>query len=300
MDLRQLKYFIAVAEELNIGRAALRLHISQPPLTRQMQQLEEDLGVQLLIRTPRGVELTHAGEIFLEEARNVRALVEQTIEKTRRAGEGKLGRLDIGIFGTGIISAIPKILQAYRSRYPDVRVVLHTMNKSDQIEALLQKRLHIAFNRMIKPVPEITTEVILQESMYLALHANHPLASQNSVSFREIGRQPLILYPTGVRPNFVDKIIELCSSKGFTPDISQIVGDAISAIALVASGFGITVVSASAIALKLPGVVYRSFDDDSATVDLSCIYRSDDQSPVLHTFLQIMREFGESAVTTTQ
>lgn len=107
MDLRHLKYFIAVAEELNIGRAALRLHISQPPLTRQIQQLEEELDVQLLIRTPRGVELTQAGEMFLEEARNIRSLVEQAIERTKRAGQGKLGRLDIGIFGTGILNSRP-------------------------------------------------------------------------------------------------------------------------------------------------------------------------------------------------
>ena len=114
MDLRHLRYFIAVAEEQNIGRAATRLHISQPPLTRQIQQLEEELGVLLLNRTPRGVELTQAGELFLEEARNIRSIVEQATERTQRAGQGKLGRLDVAIFGTAILDAIPKLLLAFR------------------------------------------------------------------------------------------------------------------------------------------------------------------------------------------
>ena len=138
MDLRHLKYFIAVAEELNIGRAALRLCISQPPLTRQIQQLEEELGVQLFIRTPRGVELTQAGEMFYEEASNIRSLVEQAIERTKRAVQGKLGRLDIGIFGTGTLGTIPKLLQLFRDTNPDVVVGLHTMSKAEQIEALRQ------------------------------------------------------------------------------------------------------------------------------------------------------------------
>lgn len=293
MDFRHLKYFIAVAEELNIGRAAVRLHISQPPLTRQIQQLEEELGVQLFIRTPRGVELTHAGEVFLDEARNVRSLVEQAIEKTKRAGEGKLGRLDIGIFGTGIISAIPKMLQLFRATYPDVRVVLHTMSKDEQIEALRQKRLNVAFNRMIKPLADISSEVILREPLFLAMHESNPLASREAVSFMEVGKHPLILYPTGTPPNFVDKVMELCRHRGFTPEVSQIVGDAMSAIALVAGGFGITIVSESAITLQLPGIVYRPFEDAAGVgVDLSCIYRKDDQSTILHVFLDLIRGFS--------
>ena len=292
MDLRHLKYFIAVAEELNIGRAALRLHISQPPLTRQIQQLEEELGVQLLIRTPRGVELTQAGEMFLEEARNIRSIVEQAIERTKRAGQGKLGRLDIGIFGTGILGAIPQLLHLFRYTHPDVRVVLHTMSKDEQIEALRQKRITIGFNRMIAPLPDMTNELIMREPLYLAINETHPLSQQQSVSIKELEKYPLVLFPTGARPNFVDRVIELCRNMGFTPDISQIVGDAVTGVALVAGGFGISVVPQSAITLKLPGVVYRPFHDSlSATVDLSCIYRTEDQSAILQAFLGVIRTF---------
>ena len=294
MDLRHLKYFIAVAEEKNIGRAALRLHISQPPLTRQIQQLEEELGVQLLIRTPRGVELTQAGETFLQEACNIRELVELAVERTRRTGMGKLGRLDIGIFGTGIFSAIPKLLQQFRDTNPDVRVVLHTMSKAEQIEALRQRRISIGFNRMVEPLPDIHSELIMRERLMLAVNDTHPLSSEKEVSFAELGKQPRVLFPTGARPNFVDRIIELCRSMGFTPDISQIVGDAVTGVALVAGGFGITVVPESAISLAPKGIVYLPFSDNpAATVDLSCIYRKEDASPILQSFRQAIRTFCE-------
>lgn len=294
MDLRHLKYFIAVAEEKNIGRAALRLHISQPPLTRQIQQLEKELGVQLLIRTPRGVELTQAGETFLQEACNIRELVELAVERTRRTGMGKLGRLDIGIFGTGIFSAIPKLLQQFRDTNPDVRVVLHTMSKAEQIEALRQRRISIGFNRMVEPLPDIHSELIMRERLMLAVNDTHPLSSEKEVSFAELGKQPLVLFPTGARPNFVDRIIELCRSMGFTPDISQIVGDAVTGVALVAGGFGITVVPESAISLAPKGIVYLPFSDNpAATVDLSCIYRKEDASPILQSFRQAIRTFCE-------
>lgn len=294
MDLRHLKYFIAVAEELNIGRAALRLHISQPPLTRQIQQLEEELGVLLLVRTPRGVELTQAGEMFLEEARNIRSLVEQAIERTKRAGQGKLGRIDIGIFGTGILSAIPKLLQIFRDAHPDVRVVLHTMSKDEQIEALRQKRISVGFNRMLAQQHDLTNELIIQERLYLAVNQSHPLSGQKAVSFNELAKYPLVMFPTGARPNFVDRVIELCRAAGFAPEISQIVGDAVTGVALVAGGFGITVVPESVVTLTPPGIVYIPFaDTQSATVDLSCIYRKDDHSPILLAFRGAIQSFRE-------
>ena len=295
MDLRHLRYFIAVAEEQNIGRAALRLHISQPPLTRQIQQLEEELGVQLFIRTPRGVELTQAGTLFLDEARNIRSLVEQAIERTKRAGQGKLGRLDIGIFGTGILGAIPLLLHHFRDSHPDVRVVLHTMSKDEQIEALRQKRITIGFNRIISPLPDLETELIIREPLYLAVNETHPLSQLEQVTFSDIASQPLVLFPTGARPNFVDRVIELCRNQGFTPEISQIVGDAVTGVALVAGGFGATLVPKSATTLGLPGVVFRPFAEPaSATVDLSCIYRKDDESAILQAFLHTIREFRTS------
>lgn len=294
MDLRQLKYFIAVAQELNFGRAAVALNISQPPLTRHVQQLEEELGVQLFIRTPKGVELTQAGKLFLQEAVNIRSLFEQATERTRRAGQGKLGRIDIGIFGSGILDPIPKLLLRFRSAYPDVNIVLHTMTKNEQVEALRQRRITIGFNRMLEPFPDIQIELVMTEALLVALNEQHPLAVEDAIPFRALKNHPMVLFPTGSRPNFIDKVMDLCRREGFLPKVSQEVGDAVTGVALVASGFGLCLVPQSATRLQLPGVVYRPLKNaPNAVVDLSCVYRCDDQSPILMAFLEVVRGFSK-------
>ncbi|MGE4373382.1 MAG: LysR family transcriptional regulator [Xanthobacter sp.] len=297
MDLRHLRYFIAVAEEGNIGRAATRLHISQPPLTRQIQQLESELGVTLFIRTPRGMEMTEAGALFLEEARNIRSVLEQATERTQRAGQGKLGRLDIAIFGSAILDVIPKLLLAYKERFPDVKIVLHTMNKHEQVEALRQRRITVGFNRLLTPIADITEELVTTEALRLAVNAANPLAALDEVPFTRLADQPLVLFPTGARPSFLDTVVSLCQSAGFVPQISQEVGDAVTAVALVASGFGVSLVPDSACNLTLPGVTYLPVTGipEPSRVDLSCIYRSDNRSPILAAFLQEVRHFRARA-----
>ncbi|MBI4984100.1 MAG: LysR family transcriptional regulator [Rhodocyclales bacterium] len=292
MELRHLKSFVAVAEELSIGRAALRLHISQPPLTRQIQQLEESIGAQLLLRTARGVELTEAGKLFLDEARNILALTELAAERTQQAGQGKFGRIDVGIFGSGIFGIIPKMLLAFRQAYPGVNVVLHSMNKGEQVAALRERRLTVGFNRLLQETPDIVSELIVTENLYLAINRNDPLSKEREIPWREIGHHPLVAFPSGSRPSFIDHICELCREDGFQPTIVQEVGDAVNGVALVASGFGICIVPESATNLKLPGVVYRPLRrNPPAFVDLSCIHRKNDESPILASFLHVARTF---------
>lgn len=296
MDLRHLKYFIAVAEELSIGRAAARLHISQPPLTRNIKALEDELGVQLFIRTAKGVELTQAGELFKEEASNIRMLVEAAIDKVQRTGEGKLGRLDIGIFGSAIYDVIPKLLQAFKERLPGVNVVLHTMTKKEQIEALRQRRITLAFNRMTAPEPDIGRELVANERLFVALPDTHPLAAHAGVPLRALAGDPMIVFPNVGRPNFVDHVRELCHRHGFVPTISQEVGDAVTGIALVARGFGVTLIPESAAqALTFVGTVFRPLTEAAdAEVDLIVLYRASDRSPLLHAFLEVVREYRQS------
>ncbi|KAF1711485.1 LysR family transcriptional regulator [Pseudoxanthomonas kalamensis DSM 18571] len=291
MEFRHLRYFIAVAEEQHMGRAAARLHLSQPPLTRQIQQLEGELGVCLFERTPRGMELTQAGSLFLEEARNIQSVIERAVERTQRAGQGQLGRLDIGIFGSGILGTIPQFVLAFRNAYPEVNVVLHTMSKDEQIEALRQRRITIGFNRLLGPDPDITSELVRTEQLLLAINANHPLASRKRIPANALRDMSLILFPAGVHPGFVDKVHGICHKLGFVPRVSQEVGDAVTGAALVASGFGACLVPESATVLSLPGVVYRSLSGmpKDSGVDLSCIYRRDDRSPLLAAFLESIR-----------
>jgi DNA-binding transcriptional LysR family regulator len=292
MELRLLRSFIVVAEELSIGRAAIRLHISQPPLTRQIQQLEQELGSELLLRTTRGVELTEAGRIFLEEARNIVALTEIASERTRKAGQGQLGRIDVGIFGSGIFGMIPAILMAYRQAYPEVNIVLHSMDKGEQINALRQRRINVGFNRLLQETPDINSEVILREALYLAVNLHHPFAQEERSDWKSLAGHPLVVFPSGTRPSFIDWVCDACRDEGFQPSIVQEVGDALNGVALVATGFGLCIVPESATNLKLPNVTYRPLIRHTIpTVDLSCIYRKDDSSPILESFLGIARAF---------
>ncbi|MBA5689857.1 LysR substrate-binding domain-containing protein [Rugamonas apoptosis] len=296
MNFRQIKYFVAVAQELNFGRAALALNISQPPLTRQIQQLEEEIGAPLFERTAKGVTLTQAGELLLQESLNIQSLVEQAVERTQRAAQGKLGRIDVGIFGSGILSMIPKLLLRFRTAYPDVNIVLHAMNKTEQIEALRQRRITIGFNRMLEPIADIRIELVKTEPLLVALPEGHPLAAEESVPLAALKNHPMVMFPTGVKPNFIDRVMDLCRQEGFVPDVSQEAGDAVTGVALVASGFGLALVPESATSLRLPGVVYRPLKNaPHAVVDLSCIYREDDVSPILAAFLEIVRADGKDA-----
>lgn len=295
MEFRHLKYFIAVSEEQNIGRAAKRLNISQPPLTRQIKQLEDELSVELFVRTPRGVELTPAGALFLEEARNIGSIIGQAKERTQRAARGEIGRLDVAIFGSAILDAIPKMLLAFKEAHPGVIVQLHQMGKTEQIEALRQRRIDVGFNRLLKPLDDITGEQILRERLLIAVNAHHRLAQDDSIPLEAIAGDPLILFPSRGRPNFIDKTISMCNEAGFFPTIAQEVGDAVTSVALVASGFGICLVPQSLTSVAIPGVVYKPIRDarDHWVVDLSCIYRSGSQPAILQAFLKTVRSFRD-------
>lgn len=290
LELRHLRYFVCVAEEKNIGRAALRLHISQPPLTRQIQQLEDQIGVQLFRRTNRGVELTDAGRVLYDDARAILGMTERAVERSSKAAQGLLGRVDVAIFGSGIFGAIPRLMRAFRTEHPDVSLFLHNMVKDEQIDALRHGRITLAFNRLMRPVDGLVSETLLTEPLYVAIPTDSPLVARTAVSMAELAQVPMVLYPTGARPSFIDRVHEMCRACDFTPVVAQEVGDVVHAVALVATGFGITLVPQSATAMALPGITYRPLHHPAnAHVDLCCIYRADDDSPILQSLLASMR-----------
>lgn len=291
MELRHLRYFVCVAEEQNIGRAAQRLHISQPPLTRQIQQLEDQLGAPLFRRTTRGVELTDAGKVFYDDARNILALADRAAERASKAAKGLLGRVDVAIFGSGIFSAIPLLLRRFREAYPEVSIVLHNMTKAEQIDALRHRRITLAFNRLMRPEEGLTCETILTEPLYVAMPSGDRLSGRTAVAFHELEGVPLVLFPTGSRPSFIDRVHEMCRAAGFQPLVAQEVGDVVHAVALVATGFGICLVPHSATSMAVPGVIYRPLHHPThSRVDLCCIYRDDDESVILKALLGSMRD----------
>lgn len=302
IDIRQLRYFVAVAEELNFGRAAEKLHISQPPVTRQVQQLEQTLGSPLFVRHAKGVTLTPEGALFLEEAKAMLTLLEQAAEKVKHARNGELGRIDVAIFGSAVFGRIPEIVLAFRRKYPAVKVALHTMSKQRQLDGLLNRSVDVAFNRLMTPQNGLIIEELSREPLYIAVADSSELAQMDAVPFSELGKHPLVLFPTSKLPGFIDKVRDMCASAGFVPNIAQEVGDAVSGLALVASGFGICIVPESILNVHLPGTVFRpicDFDGD-LTLDLSCVYRSNEHAPVIENFLSVARDVCGTAPNDTQ
>lgn len=292
MEFRHLKSFLAVAETGHVGRAAVKLHLSQPPLTRHIQQLEDLLGVKLFLRTPGGMELTEAGVVFVEEARNLLELSAQAQERAGLAGRGEIGRIDIGIFGSAVFDKIPRLLQAFRRATPGVRIALHSMGRAEQIEALRQRRISVGFNRLLHAEPDLDTQLVDQEKLYVAAPTRSPLFRRKRVLLKNLADEEFIVYPSAPRPSFIDHFQELCRRRGFEPRIAQEVGDTATGIALVAGGFGSCIVPESVTRLKVPGVRFRALDDKPAlVVDLSVMYRRDDPSPLLAKFLATVAAF---------
>lgn len=294
MNLRSLRYFVAVVEEQHIGRAAKKLSLSQPPLTRQMQQLEAELGVPLLLRTSKGVEPTNAGLILFEEARNILTLVSRAEDRVRLAGAGRFGRIDIGVFGSNVLS-VPPLLFAFRQNYPDVEVVIHTMNKTEQIDALRERRLTVGFNLLGAALDDIASRVVSRERLIVTLRADHPLARKKEISLRDLSSHPLVIYSSGPRPNLIDLVFSLFRREGVQPGVVHEVVDSLTAVTLVAAGFGTCLVPEAVSMLKLPEVIYLPLKKSPApTVDLHVIYRRDDSSPILSAFLSTLKKVASA------
>ena len=296
MDLRQMRYFLALAEERNFTRAAERLHMAQPPLTRQIRALEDELGAELFVRTPKGVDLTEAGEALLGEVPNLLALAQRAKERPVAASQGLSGRLDVDIFGSGVLDVIPRILARFHAERPEVKIVLHTLTKSGQIEALRERRISVGFNRLIPPQDDLAVETILRETMMVALPAGHPVARQKEVRISDLSDQPLILYPRLPIAGLAQQVMQAFNREKAVLRVEQEVEDVLTAIALVAGGFGACVTTASTASLRLPGVVYRPLvSNHLREIELSCLYRQSDQSPLLAAFVSVVREFAENA-----
>lgn len=290
MELRRLSYFVAVVEQGSFRAAALKLHLSQPPLTRQLQLLESTLGVQLLERGPGGAEPTAAGKLFYVEARNLLALAEQAAARVKLAGQGRVGRLDVGVFGSAILGVIPQIVRKFRQQNPDVEVALHSLDRAAQIRALRERRIDVGFNRFFGEEPDLVWEVIQTEQMNVVLPTGHALAKKKNLALAEIAKESLILYPRSPRPGFIDYLMQLFHQRGIATSNIQEVDDVLTATALVASGLGVSLVTDSGCNLNVTGIVHVGLRPvDRANVDLSIIRRRDDSSPLLNGFVEVAR-----------
>jgi DNA-binding transcriptional LysR family regulator len=284
---------MAVAEERNFGRAAARLHVSQPPITRQIHMLESELGVLLFERTRWGVNLTPAGEELLASASQIEALVYYASDRARRAGRGAIGRLDVGVFGSGAISIVPTLLRRYLKANPAVDVIVLNVPQPAQLVALRQRRILITFDRYLPDDADLTVETVAYEGLVLALKETNPLAKLPVISIAALANESMVM-ALDVRHRAWVK--DLCRAHGFEPKLSQLAGDMISGIVMAANGFGVQIVPESAQALKLPGLVYRPLKSSARTyraMELQCAYLRNEASPLLPGLLDVVRDYRD-------
>lgn len=287
METRSLLYFIAVAEEKNIGRASARLHITQPALTRQIHALEEELGVPLFTRTSAGMEITPAGTALLQHARTIRAELERAKKNAQQADNEQRVRMDIGVYGSCIFSIVPQILSLFAQSHPNVEFRLHNARKDQLIELLRQGKILIAFDRYLPQEPDLAYEVVYSEDLYVALHKDHPLAQREMIDMSELADEPR------VGANFDETMASgLSRFFGTTPKIVHRADDVLTTLSLVSCGFGITFAPPSVQALQIPNVVYRPYSGGAKIpFDVQCMYQKNDPSPLLHDMLETVRAF---------
>jgi len=295
MELRQLRCFVAVAEELHFGRAAKRLNLSQPPLTRTIQQLEAELGVVLLERTKRRVELGAAGRAFLAKSKRILSLSEEAVAETRRISEGLEGTLSVSFVGSAMYVLLPAVLREMHDRHPGVEINLHEMATDQQVSALLDYRTQAAFIRPGIVHPVLRSRLVLRENLAIALPRSHPLADRRSVSLRQIAQDPFILFPRQTHGSLGNRILDLCAQQGFAPRIVQEVLEMQTALGLVAGGLGVAVVPGGVRNLSWPGIVLKTMPKPVPTIDLSLAHHRDETSPILSRFLEIVSETASCA-----
>ena len=289
MELRHLKYLVALAEELHFGRAALRLHISQPPLSQQIRQLEEELGARLFDRTKREVRLTEAGSRLVEEAYNILARVDHLSAVAALAERGEIGHIAVGVPG-GVNPILIKALEVFGKQYPGVRIELHYMSTGVQIEELKEGRLEVGFINLPVQASFLVTETILQEPLWLALPKKHRLAKQKTVTVTSLKEEPMILFPRRVTPGVHDTITGACRNAGFTLNVAHEVDSILGALTLVSAGLGLAFCTPD-INRKWPNVEFRPI---RPTIEFrqAIAYRPDSMTPALETLLRVVRKFA--------
>lgn len=294
IELRQLRYFVAVAEENHFGRAAVRLHMTQPPLSQTIQALEAMLGTPLFTRTKRSVALTPAGMALLPEARRLLYQASALPDLARRAASGEAGLLSLSFVSSADYSVLPPLLREFRERYPQVQIDLREATTDVQLEDLAQRRIDAGL--LIPPLSdkakaEFDYLPVLSEPLILAAPQGiKALHGKNAVALKALADMPLIIFPRRIAPAFHDTILACFRNAGLTPHIGQEAIQMQTIIGLVSAGMGIALVPQSVSNLKRPGVVYKPLLDKTPLVETGLAWRRDNASPVLRAFLELLRK----------
>ncbi|WKX26502.1 LysR family transcriptional regulator [Tatumella ptyseos] len=291
MELRYLRYFVAVAETRNFTRAAEKLSISQPPLSQQIMRLEREIGTPLFLRLKSGVELTEAGEAFYKEARQILLLTDQALEKTRGIARGINGKATLGFACSSVFHPILfKRLKKFQTRYPSATLLAEESNMSQLMQSLRDGALDAAFVRLpCQTSQEFTLQTLTQERMFLVVREEDENIPLNTL----LTESPLILFPRELAPSLYDLIIRFCHDQGVVPQLATQAPQMSASITMVASGFGFTFVPESLTIIAMPGVTYRRIEDPQFTTEIALAWRRWDRSPIIRHLLALVRDDNE-------
>jgi DNA-binding transcriptional LysR family regulator len=289
VELRHLRYFVAVAEELSFTRAAQRLHMSQPPLSTQIRDLEHEVGVNLVDRSRRTIRLTQGGEVLLGEARRLLVQVDQALRAVQRAGEGEVGRLTVGFVPSATTATLPGALRTFRERHPGVELYLREMAPNDLVAALHAGGVDVCF--LYLPFAEEGLEVraVSSEPLIAALPADHPLAAKRRLAVADLCGEDFVLPAQHRMPGLLAQVLDTCRAGGFTPTaVQKDIWLMQTILGLVAAGLGVALIPASVEHLHRTGVAFRPLRDAPATVQLGALWRTQDDGAVLQRFLDVL------------
>ncbi|WP_349256220.1 LysR family transcriptional regulator [Banduia mediterranea] len=300
MELRHLRYFVAVADECHFTRAAERLGIGQPPLSQQIQALEREVGTKLFKRLPRGVALTDAGQSLLDDARTILADVARAGDHARRAARGELGRVRIGMINSAPFHPfVPRVIREFGQRYPQIALSLEEKSTPALAAAVLDEQVDVAFVRPpLGDDERLTVQALFDEEVLIALPQGHPLAEYLSLPLDALAAEPFVLFPRPVGAGFYDDIISACQRSGFSPRIVQETSQITSIVNLVAAGLGVSVVPASMQQVHSEGVTYRSIFGDRLKARMCLVHRRDEvDSATISNLLGVIEEVRNRALT---
>lgn len=289
IELRHLRYFVAVAEELHFGRAAQRLHLSQPPLSQQIRRLEEILGYALFLRTSRSVSLTSAGEAFLESARRTLRKVQRDIEETRSIGRGEVGSLHIGFVGSGMLTGLPGMFRVYREAYPRVRLYLHESFTARVIEGLENGTLDAGILRDGDRVEGLNVTTIFSEPFVAVVPASHPRAKQKSISPAALRDEPFVYYPPSAGARAFDKPLAIFEEYGFRPQIVQEASHWLTILRLIGAGLGVSIAPECVRRIASPDVICLKLRDTKVVSNIEFASRAGESRANVERFAQIVK-----------
>lgn len=293
MELRHVRYFVAVAEELSFSRAAERLHLAQPPLSAQIKSLEEELGVKLFERSTRSVRLTASGRVFLDDARAVLAAADLAQHRVRNSQHGLVGTLRIGVLAPTATNRLAQILRSYRMKYPGVQFTLFELTSVEQLQRLRADSLDLALCRPPVGPPDLDCRFLEESPMILALPVGHRLSRSKQIEWKDFNGESLVMIHPSLQHGYYDHFLSSCAKAGARPVVGQYANDIHSKLWLISAGFGIAPTTKTIADVKRPGLVFRELPPGLPPVKTMLVWKRSNTSLILHNLLGFFPDLAD-------